>query len=938
MSQQGDSSIPVQGIDADTGLPDEAAISQVAQLFDVPALQSMMDDFYGITSIPSAVIDLEGIVIVGSGWQDICTQFHRVNPESCANCIESDTVLTADIPAGESKLYQCKNGMWDAAMPITVNGTRVANVFTGQFFLGDTPIDEDFFGRQAQKYGFNEAEYLAALRDVPRLSRSTVEMGLDFLTKLTSMLSRMGLLYSLERERARFGEALAEIDLALHSSSGFDEVMGRALSEGAQALGADTGAVSMHEPGHFIVSYVWGWPAEVIGGIVPDELDTHGVLALQTRRPVVIQDTPTDARVVPSLMDDWGITAVIAVPLIVRGEGVAVLYYNFTDGPHSFTEPEVEFASKIGASMSLAMENAELVDSLQQELGRTSLLEDVALATSGGPDLERMAESVLTALGRHILLKGGDIRIVRGDRLILASAFNYPPENVELIRNVDFAQSGLLGARAVRERRTLTHEDEDLTPERVAVLRRQGILEDRYVYMPIPYRDEIVGLLSLTFGGRRRFAADELSLYSSLCQAIVPAIENARLFERTREDARLSAALNAANASIHSTLDIDEVMQHALETGVRALGCDSGAVEMLDRDEWVVRYEYGLGPGAVGIRLSKREAPNATLAASRCAPIAIDDLSHAPELNVGFAKQFGLKSVLAMPLTSRGEVIGCALFYTDKGTRQYTDAEIDFVRKLGSAVSLSLENARLYEGERRIAETLQEALLALPGDVPGIVFDSAYRSATEMTLVGGDFYDVFALAPNQIGITIGDISGKGLSAAVLTSLVKDTIRAHASESWKTPAKILGLTNEVLYHATSTETFATVFFAILDTRDGQLRYANAGHTTGAVIRADGTTSKLATTGPIIGGFQGVVFDESTATVGAGDVVFLYTDGLTEARCDGKLYGEERLFEFLSTLGAEAPGDVVDEVVLDVMVCASNHLRDDLAILAVGRAQP
>ena len=184
----------------DTESPSKPVMSSFSDLVDSAALQSMMNDFYEVTSIPTAVIDLQGVVIVGSGWQDVCTQFHRVNPETCANCIESDTVLTADISAGESKLYQCRNGMWDAAMPVTVDGVHIANVLTGQFFFDDAPIDVNFFSQQAHKYGFNEGDYLRAVGRVPRLSRSKIEGGLRFLTKLASMLSRMGLL-ALENTR-----------------------------------------------------------------------------------------------------------------------------------------------------------------------------------------------------------------------------------------------------------------------------------------------------------------------------------------------------------------------------------------------------------------------------------------------------------------------------------------------------------------------------------------------------------------------------------------------------------------------------------------------------------------------------------------------------------------------------------------------------------------
>ena len=82
-----------------------------------PALQSLMDDFYELARFPMAIIDLKGKVLVGVGWQDICTKFHRVHPETCANCIESDTELSAGVPPGECRLYKCKNHMWDIATP-----------------------------------------------------------------------------------------------------------------------------------------------------------------------------------------------------------------------------------------------------------------------------------------------------------------------------------------------------------------------------------------------------------------------------------------------------------------------------------------------------------------------------------------------------------------------------------------------------------------------------------------------------------------------------------------------------------------------------------------------------------------------------------------------------------------------------------------------------
>jgi len=163
----------------------------LADIIDVQAVQSLMDDFYKFDQITIALVDLKGNILVSVGWQDICTRFHRVHPETCKYCVESDTKLSAGVLPGEFKLYRCRNNMWDIATPIMVGGQHVGNIFSGQFFFENEPIDYEFFRSQAGKYGFNEEEYIAALEKVPRLSRETVDAGMKFLTKLAHMISQL---------------------------------------------------------------------------------------------------------------------------------------------------------------------------------------------------------------------------------------------------------------------------------------------------------------------------------------------------------------------------------------------------------------------------------------------------------------------------------------------------------------------------------------------------------------------------------------------------------------------------------------------------------------------------------------------------------------------------------------------------------------------------
>jgi two-component system CheB/CheR fusion protein len=164
---------------------------ELGDIIDPPALQSLVDNLYKFVHLPIGIIDLKGKVLVGVGWQDVCTKFHRAHPDACRHCTESDLELTRGVSPGEFKLYKCKNGMWDAVTPLMVGGQHMGNIFWGQFFFDDESVDRGFFRAQARKYGFNEDEYLAALDKVPRISRAALDTGMAFYLKLADMLSKL---------------------------------------------------------------------------------------------------------------------------------------------------------------------------------------------------------------------------------------------------------------------------------------------------------------------------------------------------------------------------------------------------------------------------------------------------------------------------------------------------------------------------------------------------------------------------------------------------------------------------------------------------------------------------------------------------------------------------------------------------------------------------
>lgn len=166
---------------------------KLSELIDVERVHKLMESFTEITGgFVTAILDLEGNILVATGWKDICTKFHRIHPETSRRCTESDTALAGQLHAGQTyNVYKCLNGMVDVAVPIMVQGIHVGNFFTGQFFF--EPPDMEFFRKQAVQYGFDEHTYLQALSEVPVFTEQQIKRMMAFLSEFVAFVGEMGL-------------------------------------------------------------------------------------------------------------------------------------------------------------------------------------------------------------------------------------------------------------------------------------------------------------------------------------------------------------------------------------------------------------------------------------------------------------------------------------------------------------------------------------------------------------------------------------------------------------------------------------------------------------------------------------------------------------------------------------------------------------------------
>jgi PAS domain S-box-containing protein len=293
---------------------------------------------------------------------------------------------------------------------------------------------------------------------------------------------------------------------------------------------------------------------------------------------------------------------------------------------------------------------------------------------------------------------------------------------------------------------------------------------------------------------------------------------------------------------------------------------------------------------------------------------------------------------LAAPLIARGRVLGALSLTRGTGQPRFDDTDLAFVEEVAARAALAVDNALLLEQQTEIAQTLQHSLLPphLPS-IPGVELAARYRTGAVGVEVGGDFYDAF---PTRGGwtMTIGDACGKGAAAAGVTALARHTIRALAFEA-ETPGDVLRGVNDRLARQPDGDALLTAALVKLVPGDDELHVtvACAGHPPPFVVRTGGDVEELGRPGTLLGPFaREAIFEDVSTVLRPSDALVLYTDGVTEARRDGRLFGEARLREVLSQsagTAAHCMADAIETAVEDF----GGAPTDDMALL-VASAEP
>jgi sigma-B regulation protein RsbU (phosphoserine phosphatase) len=418
-----------------------------------------------------------------------------------------------------------------------------------------------------------------------------------------------------------------------------------------------------------------------------------------------------------------------------------------------------------------------------------------------------------------------------------------------------------------------------------------------------------------------------------------------------RENLRLRRAveelsiLNEIATAINSTLSLDRILSLTLQKCMKHLNVEQGAILLLDE-------HGGDNPFRTKVRKADTDSEalpfrlNEQLAGWMLKyrrPLMVQDLVRDERFQLPRDQDVPIHSLLGVPLMSKGRMIGLLALFNKKKGEIFTEDNQRLLSIIAAQAAQVIENNRLFEEEQalrrmqeelRLAYELQVNLLPkLPPAVPG--YDIAGRSQPARQ-VGGDYFDFIEVRDGHLALCLGDATGKGMPAAMLMANLQATVRGQARVS-RSVAECLQRANTLLYHSTSDEKYATLFFGCLDVAAHRFCYANAGHCPPILVDAAGNARRLAEGGIVLGCIEEYAYPDSVYELQPGDVLMLFSDGVTEAM-DGtdEEFGEFRLESIIRDHRGQAAAELIDTVFRAVCVHAGNRAQaDDMTAVVIKR---
>ncbi len=553
---------------------------------------------------------------------------------------------------------------------------------------------------------------------------------------------------------------------------------------------------------------------------------------------------------------------------------------------------------------------------LREQETLTTLI-DLGRQVAGVLDVTELLAQIPRLIARLIEFEAFAVYLLderRGD-LRVAYSVGYPqvPEPTRLKPG-----QGLVGT-AVASQMPLMVNDVGSDSRYVTVV--PGMRSELVV--PLLHKKQPIGALNILSRNKDQFAAADVELLRQFAAYIAVSIVNAQLFERVQMDADAFETLAEIGRDVASVLDLDELFARIGHATRRVIDYRTFGLWLLDEGrgelEIKIAVQYGekvvvprvaVGEGLVGYAALHKEA------------VLVPDVAEDPRyINI----VADVRSELAIPMLVKDRCIG-VLDLESPELDAFTKRDVEILTLLASQAAVAIENARLYETVRaneirlekevRFAQRVQAALLpvGLPKRMKGVEVAARFAPALEL---GGDFHDFLSPEANTLAVALGDVSGKGVPAALYSVFAAELIRGRTFRrrflpDRSGPASVLSSVNTILHQRQLEEYYCTLCYSIFDLKRRVVTLANSGLPYPIRASAEGVTP-IELPGVPLGSFHGSVYDEISMALHTGDVFVFYSDGVSEAmNVNGEEFGAGRLIEVIERSRQLAPRAIIDDI--------------------------
>jgi phosphoserine phosphatase RsbU/P len=457
--------------------------------------------------------------------------------------------------------------------------------------------------------------------------------------------------------------------------------------------------------------------------------------------------------------------------------------------------------------------------------------------------------------------------------------------------------------------------------------------------VPLIVRGRVIGVMDIESRQPNYFTPYQQTILTLVASRIGTAVENARLFESAQKQAETLLLLNEIGREASATLQVEEVLRRAAELAKRLIDYQIFSILLYDETAAVFRHR-------VTVKFGQRVQEKSVVpvhegivgaAAKLRRPVVVPDVALDPRYRMVNAET---RSELAVPMIYKARVVG-VMDLESPQLNYFTPDHVQVLSILAANLAVSIENARLYEqvakDESRMerdlnaARRIQGALLPrLPGPEFGLDIAARVVSSRELS---GDLYDFLRYGPSDLGIALGDVSGKGSAAALYGAVAVGTLRSLGSQKPR-PANMLRALNGFLGERLIEGRFMTLCFATWNRQRRRLRVANAGQEQ-PLLYHGGRCEKIPLTGFPLGIFEEATYDERTVILDPGDIVVFYSDGIGDAQNrGGEFFGSAPVAKMV----AENPGLSADGLADRILVEADRfsggqHASDDRTLVVL-----